>query len=117
MESPVELQQECIFECPICCQEYHTTPSKYKCTQCDNTICDTCFMTISNAHRKCVFCRSDLEISEIDLQEDNYRVILSIPGGRLLLFNRYKSLAYTIISIFILWYTAYFIYLFGPKII
>jgi hypothetical protein len=117
MQIGIEPNPQPMFECPICCQEYHTTPSKYKCTQCDNTICDTCFSTIVNAHRKCVFCRSDLDISEIHLQEDNYRVILTIPGGRLLLFNKYKSMVYTVISIFILWYTAYFIFLFGPKVV
>ena len=101
------------YECPICCHDYDTTHTKYKCTQCHYKICDSCFTTIVNKRKKCVFCRGELDINEQDLRDIDFRSVVSIPGGYVVFYNKYKCILITLIFIFILWYIFLLVFLFS----
>ena len=52
------------FECVICCDSSCKPPTKYKCTQCNQQICDDCYETHILTSNTCVFCRHELNIKK-----------------------------------------------------
>ena len=52
-----------LFECVICYEENIKPPTLYKCSKCNQQICDTCYPNYIANNQSCAFCRSPLIIS------------------------------------------------------
>lgn len=89
------------FECPICFNEYKIIPLEYKCTVCNEKMCDDCCKNyISNNNKNCAFCRQKLEIDEN----------LNIRNNLFELYKLHKCKIRIAIFMIVSWYGFLFFY-------
>jgi hypothetical protein len=105
--TPLDVEAEVNFECPVCFATGSVLPIKYKCTNCDKKICDDCFARHVVTKRSCAFCRAPLSIAETDLKDIESR-------GKCMVFCvQYRRCLTVLTCILCTWYTLMFIHIFA----
>ena len=56
------------FYCEICCNDFLTEQNNYKCKNCNNRMCDHCYVSWieTKYNNDCVYCRTPLEIDTLN---------------------------------------------------
>ena len=90
------------FNCVICCNESCPPPTEYNCNQCDKKICNDCYRTHILTSQLCVFCRSELNISQCRLH------ITQFQQQRQYYYSRLTR----IMMVIFVWYTILLSYLY-----
>ena len=105
-----DIESNPYFECNICCEKSEELPIKYKCSICNEKICDDCYLKhINNKKKTCVFCRGILEISQEDITvhiSSNYNKLATE------MYRRNKCKICTLVFIILIWYIIFLSYLF-----